>query len=760
MADDTKKKPTPIKTSIRRRVQTLYFIMLGVGVLILLKILYIQYGPDGEDYRTKGRVTNFGYFREEAMRGDIYSKDMQLIATSQKRYFVGLDFGVDSIANSKKGTRELLNNIPVLSRQLGEMFDMPASYFENKIRGAFNRYQTSTKERPQPRYVRLTPRSISKDELVKMRTFAQLNLPANRGGRSEEATVVRVRPFGNLAAHSIGLTSTRIDTVQLPSTIADTIVRTQLVHSLRPLTGLEHAFHSQLEGVSGVQFRQKINSKFWEPIDSPHNIPPQDGCDIVTTIDMDVQDIAETMLEKQLLQYKADWGTVVVMETATGDIRAMANLTRYDDRCVEDRNYALGRYEPGSTIKLASMLALCEMSNLELTDSVDVNYGRDVVFNGKKYKDDHTYKTQYLTIKNMFAQSSNIGFVRKIKEVFDDNPSRYTDYLIDELGFRDTINICLNGEARPKMWTPKDKGKYQWDKLTMQQMAYGYAFEISPLHTLALYNAVANGGAMVRPRLATAVMRYGEVDEEFPVDYINKRICSDETLAKVRECLEGVVDVGTGKVLKNPYYTVAAKTGTAQMLIGGNYANAKGQRLYLATMVGYFPAEAPKYSIIVCMKCFTGNTGNIYGSSLAGPVFRAVADRLYAAHTEWQPTIEQKVKADTIQVRHLPVPLKGGNYDEVRRVARKLDVPVDNQVKADEWVRTSRDSVAVTLTDLKISDHMVANVIGMGAKDALYLLESQGLRVALEGRGVVVRQSLTPGTTIQRGQTIILTLKK
>jgi cell division protein FtsI (penicillin-binding protein 3) len=244
------------------------------------------------------------------------------------------------------------------------------------------------------------------------------------------------------------------------------------------------------------------------------------------------------------------------------------------------------------------------------------------------------------------------------------------------------------------------------------------------------------------------------------VDYINKRICSDATLAKVRECLESVVDVGTGNVLKNPYYTVAAKTGTAQMLIGGAYANAKGQRQYLATMVGYFPAEAPKYSIIVCMKCFTGNTGNIYGSSLAGPVFRAVADRLYAAHTEWQPTVEEKVKADTIQVRHLPVPVKGGNYDEVRRVARKLDVPVDNQVTAGEWVRTSRDSANVTLTDLKISSHMVANVIGMGAKDALYLLESQGLRVVLEGRGVVVRQSLTPGTTIQKGQTIILTLKR
>ncbi|MBP3426309.1 MAG: transpeptidase family protein [Rikenellaceae bacterium] len=756
MADDKRKQQAPIKSSIRHRVQWIYFTMLFVGLLILGKIVYIQYGPDGEKYRKEGRKANFGYFREEAMRGDIYSKDMQLIATSQKRYFVGLDFGVDSIAKSKKGTRELLKNIPILSRQLGEMFGMPAQYFESKIRGAYNKHLAGSKVR----YVRLTPRSISKDELMRIRTFAQLNLPANRGGRSEEATIVRVRPFGKLAAHTIGLTSTKMDTVTLPSSIADSIVRQQRIHSLRPLTGLEHSFHDQLEGVSGVQFKQRINSKFWEPLDSPHNITPQDGCDVVTTLDMDIQDIAETMLEKQLLQYKADWGTVVVMETATGDIRAMANLTRYDDECIEDRNYALGRYEPGSTIKLASLLALFENSSLQLTDSVDVNFGKAVVFNGKSYKDDHGYKTQYLTVKDMFAQSSNIGFVRQVRDVFGDDPEEYTDFLIEKLGFRDSIDICLNGEAKPRMWTPRDRGDYQWGKLTLQQMAYGYSFEVTPLHTLSMFNAVANGGAMVRPRLVTGISRYGEMIEEFPVTYINERICSDETLAKVRECLESVVDVGTGKVLKSPYYTAAAKTGTAQMLIGGRYADERGRRQYLATMVGYFPADKPKYSIIVCMKCFTGNTGNIYGASLSGPVFRAVADRLYAAHTEWQPTIEEKVKADTIQRVLRPAPIKGGYYDDVYRVARELDVPLESHVESEEWVRTNRDTAAVKLDDLKTQQGLVPNVIGMGAADALYMLESRGMRVELNGCGVVTRQSVMPGSQIQKGQTVTLTLKR
>lgn len=756
MAKESNKQQAPIKSSIRHRVHCIYFIMLAVGLLILGRIVYIQFGKDGDKYRQLGHKYNFCYFREEAMRGDIYSKDMQLIATSQKRYFVGLDFGVDSIANSKRGTRDLLNNIPILSRQLGEMFGMPAQYFESKIRTAYNKFLASNPNKSRPRYVRLTPRSITKDELEKIRTFAQLNLPANRGGRSEESTIVRVRPFGKLAAHAIGLTSTKIDTITLPSAISDTIVRKQRIHTLRPLTGLEHAFHKRLEGVSGVQLKQRINSKFWEPIDNPNNISPQDGCDVVTTLDMDIQDIAETMLEKQLLQYKADWGTVVVMETATGDIRAMANLTRYGDECAEDRNYALGRYDPGSTIKLASLLALFENTDLELTDSVDVNYGRSVVFNGKEYKDDHTYKTRYLTIKNMFAQSSNIGFVSKVNEVFGEKPEKYTNFMIQQLGFRDSIDICLNGEAKPLMWTPKDRGKYQWDRLTLQQMAYGYSFEISPIHTLSLFNAVANGGAMVRPRLVTGISQYGEMIEEFPVSYINKKICSDETLAKVRECLESVVDVGTGRVLKNPYYTTAAKTGTAQMLLnGGKFANQ-----YLATMVGYFPADAPKYTIIVCLKCFTGNTGNIYGASLAGPVFRAVADRLYAAHTEWQPSIEEKVKADTIQKVHLPAPVKGGYYDDVYRAARRLDVPIESHVESEEWVRTSRDSAAIELKDLKTQQGLVPNVIGMGAGDALYLMERCGLRVELNGRGVVVRQSVAAGSQAQRGQTVTLTLKR
>ena len=272
---------------------------------------------------------------------------------------------------------------------------------------------------------------------------------------------------------------------------------------------------------------------------------------------------------------------------------------------------------------------------------------------------------------------------------------------------------------------------------------------------------------MVRPRLVTEVSRYGESIEEFPVEYINKKICSDATITKARECLESVVDAGTGRILRNDYYTVAAKTGTSQMLFTDGtaskynpYVDVNGRRQYLATMVGYFPADAPKYSIIVCMKSYTGNTFNYYGAGLAGPVFRAVADRLYASHTEWQPTVETKVKSDTVEREFKPAPIKGGDYKAVRRVIRELDVPLCDESEREQWVKTSRDSAQVVVGDLNIPENLVPNVIGMGAKDALYVLESRGMHVTLEGVGVVVGQSVPSGTTLQRGQHITLRLRR
>lgn len=751
MAKDSNKQPSPIKSSIRHRVQILYLVMVAVGIAILGKILYIQFGPNGEELRQKGEATSFNLFRVEGTRGDIYSKDMELIATSQKRYMVGIDFGASGFAQSGWS-----KNLPLLSRQLAEMFGGDAESYKRRLSRAWADYKSN----PRHRYVRVTPRWVNQRERDKVRTFAQLNLKPNIGGRSEEEEIERVQPFGKAASRTIG--KTRSDLVEVKN--PEDSNKTYSVYSVHPTSGLEFSFNEHLQGTAGWQMRQKINRNFWSPVDSPYNVEPQDGCDVVTTLDMDVQDIAESMLEEQILKNTADWGCVAVMEVATGDLRAMANLTRFEDRCVEDRNYLVGRYEPGSTIKLVSLLSLLELGGMELTDSVDVESGVAVI-DGRTYKDDHGgYKM--ISVKDMFAQSSNIGFIKAVREEFRSNPQRYIDFC-GELGLREPLGISLNGEAKPLMWSPEDKGANQWiQNLTLNKMAYGYGFEISPLHTLTVFNAVANGGVMVRPRLVTAITRYGEELESFPVEYINKRICSGGTIAKARECLESVVDSGTGRALQNPYYTAAAKTGTAQMLFtdgtaaaGNPYTDVKGRRQYLATMVGYFPADNPQYSIIVCIKSYTGRNWNYYGAGLAGPVFKAVADRLYAKHTEWQPTVEHKIKNDTIEHIATPARIKHGHYDDVRKVAGKLDIKLRDDAAVEEWVRLQSDSAGVAIKDMKTTENLVPNVIGMGAKDALYLLESAGLRASIEGRGTVVRQSPASGTRATRGATVTLTLK-
>ena len=748
MSKDKDKKTAPIKSSIRIRVQILYLLMVFLGLGILARVLYIQYGPNGDDYRAQGERKSIKLFRTEGMRGDIYSRDMELIATSQKFYMVGIDFGID-----KFNTATWKKNLPVLSRQLASMFGGSADKYSNDLSRSFNIYKRDST----PRYVRVTPRWVSQRERDKVLGFAQLNLKPNVGGRNYEDKIERVQPFGELAARTIGRTSPNVVSIDDPQGGN----KKYSAYDVRPMYGLELSFNDYLQGTAGWEMRQKINNKFWAPVESPYNVEPQDGSDVITTLDMEIQDIAESVLSAQILKMNADWGCVAVMEVATGELRAIANLTPYGERCREDNNYIIGgRFEPGSTFKLASLMTLIELGGYELDQKVITKSPARIGKRKAAYEDTHPKDT--MTVLEMFAESSNVGFVRSVRDEFKDTPEKYLDFL-ESLGLKDTLGTGIRGEAKPVMWSPKDGARYWQHDLTLNQMAYGYGFEISPLHTLTLYNAVANGGKMVRPRLVTAISRYGEIIEEFPVEYINTKICSNETIEKLRQCMEGVVDSGTGSALRNPYYKVAAKTGTARMAFpageraaGDAYMNKSGARQYLATMVGYFPADNPKYSIIVCFKANNRKCPNYYGAGLAGPVFKAVADRLYAKHVEWQPSVEQKIKSDTVV--HIPAPahIKHGMYDDVHYAAKELDQKLIYNTSNDAWVKV--DNKTQEITDATISEGKVPNVVGMGAKDALYLMEKAGLKVLFEGRGVVTRQSVAAGS-YAAGQTVVLTLK-
>jgi cell division protein FtsI (penicillin-binding protein 3) len=482
------------------------------------------------------------------------------------------------------------------------------------------------------------------------------------------------------------------------------------------------------------------------------NVEPMNGCDVVTTLDMDFQDVAEESLRRQLIEQNAGWGTVVLMEVATGEIKAIANLTRQGAECYEDNNYALAeRTEPGSTFKLASLMALLDDGGMSLDDEIDTEGGTAFI-DGRTFRDDH--KEGVITVQRMFEVSSNIGFIKAVKSRFGDKPARYVDYIRD-LGFDKPLGTRIKGEVSPRLWGPEDKGRNQWSGVSLANMAYGYGFEISPLHTLSLYNAVANGGRMVRPMLVKELREYGRTVETFDTETINPSICSARALRLVRRCLEGVVDAGTGNVLKNPYYSVAAKTGTAQLLHNGRYTDESGGRHYLATMVGYFPADNPKYSCIVAIKTYfgRGSWNTYYGASLAGPVFRAVADRVYSTHTDWQMPVE---KGDD---RQSTVPVKGGHMSSVREVADIFDVKLRGASRKEQWATTRTDSTFVAVAAVKSSDGVVPRVTGMGLSDALYLLESAGLRVEAKGKGRVVSQSLTAGGRASKGSSVTIVLK-
>ena len=738
------RKPSKIKRTILARTRFLQILFWGIGICIMLRIVWIQVGPDGERLRKQAERVNFSVVMQDASRGDILGRGGEILATSLPRYYVGIDYKAGSF------TPEVLEQgIDGLSEAMSRFFgDKSKAEYKSMIRRGYA-------GREKRRYQRITPRAINYNELQTVKQFPILCLPRNKGGRIIEQDIERVRPFGGLAERTIGKTAEYIDTVRKPG-IEPAKSSVTEKRSVKGYTGIENSMDDCLRGTHGWTLKQKISSTLWVPVKSHLNVEPINGKDVVTTIDPDIQDVAEEALRRRLIEASASWGTVVVMEVATGEIHAIANLTRYGQECREDVNYAIGsRLEPGSTFKLASLLALIDDAGMDIDEKVDTEGGR-IRLDGKTYVDDHKVDS-LLTLKQVFELSSNVGFIKCVREHYGSRPQKFIDYLAT-LGMREKLGTRIAGEAVPKMWTPKDKGRGQWSKLTLNAMAYGYGFEISPLHTLALYNAVANDGQMVRPKLIREISQYGQTLEKFPTEYINRKICSESSLNKVRRCLEGVVDVGTGSALKNPYYTVAAKTGTAQVANGrGGYTDEYGGRNYLATMVGYFPADNPKYSCIVAIKTYygRGNYVNYYGAGLAGPVFKAVADRIYSSHTEWQRPVRESFDERS----SAPVEIKGGDGEQIKRVAGKLGIELRREGRLKGWTSTRADSAVVHTAEMTPDEGTVPSVRGMGLKDAVFMLESAGLRVSFNGKGKVVSQSLAAGTKINKGQNIVLTLR-
>ncbi len=620
-------KEQHIKREIMLRVKLLYVVFLLVGFAIFARILYLQYSPEGARLREKAEERTFFPERIDGQRGQIFASDGSLLATSVTMYYLGMDFGVDSLT-----PRRFNAGVNGLADSLSALFgDRSPTHYRALLQEGFNNRATRG-------YRRLNPRLISVDELQRVRTFPLLNLRPGFGGLSLERVYHREHPFGLLAERTLGTTRSVYDTLLTPHRDSSK-QRPQLMLSERGLYGIEFSLNDRLKGKAGWQMMQKQTSRFSTPVESPLNVEPIDGLDVTTTLDMDFQDVASSMLARQILKHGALRGTVVLMEVATGEIKAIANLERLGDGCRETSNYAIGgRDEPGSTFKLASLLALLD-DGMHLDDLVDVGSGR-LELRRATFRDDHSPESPRITLRRVFETSSNVGFVQAVERRFKERgkEKEYVDY-IAALGFDRPLDTGLIGEAIPNFHkpTPEAIKSGTWHSNSISYMSHGYGFEISPLHTLTLYNAVANNGKMMRPMLIRELSADGVPVQQFEPQVINASIAPSRTIDAVRASLEGVVEEGTAGVLRNPYYKVAAKTGTAQQLTGGRYLGEGSGQIYMATMVGYFPADAPKYSCIVSIWTRYNAYGDVfYGSSLAGPVFKAVADRVYVTHHDWQ----------------------------------------------------------------------------------------------------------------------------
>jgi cell division protein FtsI (penicillin-binding protein 3) len=694
-----------IKKSILLRVRVAFLFAVLFAVAIIVKTGHIQF-VEGEKWAAMGERISFDYKRVKATRGNIYSDNGSLLATSLPFYKVAFDATLPKDDIFKKGVDSLALN---LSR-----------FFKDKSKTDYKRMLIDARSSGK-QYIIINRKKIDYQDKKLMLTWPIFREGRLRGGTIFEKVDIRHHPFSNLSFRTIGF-----------------------VNENDKGAGLEYSFNKQLGGQDGYAYYQKISGGVWKPIFDANNVKAENGLDVQTTLDINLQDVAETALHKAMRQHNADDGLIVVMEVKTGAVKAISNLSS-DGRgnFHEKFNFAAGQlFEPGSTFKLVTMMALLEDSPVELNDSIDTGNGEFDFYN-KTVRDHEEGGLGVVTVQKAFEHSSNVAMAKLVDKHFGLRPQKFIDY-IDQLKLSQPLGLQIVGEPTPKIKRPGQKG---WSGISLPWMAYGYGFEITPLHTLAMYNAIANDGEMIKPIFVKSVKRADEEEDTFTTQVINKKICSTKTLDKLKLLLEGVVENGTAKNIKGTHYRIAGKTGTAKILEKGRYT-----RKYITSFVGYFPAHAPKYSAIVMIKNPRGWLQ--YGSSVAAPVFKEIADNIYARDINLhQPMDVKKFVAQDV----LPV-IRAGNQHELSMVCNELGISNHSQTE-EEWVKSAHNGGGGVKWKKTITGKdVVPDVTGMTLRDAIYLLENSGLRVSFEGKGKVLKQSLTPGGRVGRGNTIFIRL--
>ena len=664
--------------STKHILTRLYLVSGGLFVfagLVLFKLVSIQM-VEGDKYKELALQRTEKMFTIPPNRGNLYSDDGSLLATSVSKYSIRFDAETVKDEDFRKYAG------PLASR-LGGLLNKPSSHFEQllkKARANKNRYA-------------LIARNLDYSQYMSVKAFPLFNLGPYRGGLIVDQKTVREHPLGKIAERSVGYE--RFDE-----------------NGYATRVGLEGAFGEYLRGKEGKRLKQKIAKGQWKPIGLDNIIEPQDGYDVISTIDINIQDIAHHGLLEQLEKYKADHGCVIVMETHTGEIKAISNLGRTEDgKYYERLNYAVGEsHEPGSTFKLMSLVAALEDQVVDTSTVIDTEKGRWRIYD-RVVRDSKHGGYGEISVAEAFEVSSNTAFAKMIHNGYKENPQAFVNRLM-EMGLHRELGLPIKGEGKPVIRNPGDKG---WSGISLAWMSHGYEVSLTPLQTLAFYNAIANDGELLRPRLIKEVKEWNNTIEKFDKEVLNPQICSRENVKKVQQLLKNVVEKeeGTGHRLFAPNFSMAGKTGTAQK----NYVGKDPDKLkYISTFAGYFPAENPKYSCIVVIHEPDKSVG-YYGADVSGPVFKSIAQKIYANN----PMVDEVADLEPVNAA-----LENA-YESYFEQAQK------------EFT---------TLPDLK----------GMSGMDAVSILENLGIQVEVRGNGKVKKQSVSQGTRLNEVTKIVLEL--
>jgi cell division protein FtsI (penicillin-binding protein 3) len=645
---------------------------------IILRVINLQY-VQGEAYRKLATELTVRQDTIYANKGNVYAADGNLLATSMSKFNIFMDLvTVNSTVFEE--------NIVGLSSELSKMLGNSSRYYQKRLRTAKNKKR---------RYF-LIARNIGYTDYLKIKKFPIFNLGVYKGGFIAKHRTERAHPIGKIAERTIGY------------------------DDFRGEAGIEGAFADYMQGENGLRWEQKIAKNQWKPISDFNEKEPIDGHDIITTIDVNIQDITHHALLRKLEYFEADHGCAVVMEAATGEIKAIANLGRTKKgKYYEKRNYAVWEsHEPGSTFKLASLMAALDDKMIDTATVVDTEDGR-IYIHGSKVEDSHRGGYGKISAARVLEVSSNIGIVKLIKKYYDHQPERFIQKL-ETYGFTKPIGFPIKGEGIPVVPTPSDK---RWNKISLEWMSWGYGISVTPMQILMFYNAVANNGVMVKPYFVKELRRQDKTEKVFETEVVNPKIASDTTLSKIRRVLENVVIKGTADNIYSSNFSMAGKTGTAKKYLL-KHTNENGQMVlagysnehYVSSFVGFFPADKPKYSCIVVIHDPKKEKG-YYGATVAAPVFKEIAQKIYTTTPVENQSVEDRIQFDEIEKQY-------AIYDD----------------------------------KLRESYTKVPNVQGMSGMDALSLLENIGLKVKVSGVGKVEHQSLKKGEKLIKGKTIILKL--